>query len=651
MDNPVFLKEQHHLLFEQKRKTHKELVATLYQQYICDKNVDEENKWDLFSGFYNYFSENFPTEIYEKESIVGTNWHWKWQSAVKGTVTPYNKGHFIADFKDFLKKGVSGKLNDVKNDANGKAMASSLKAFSEYLKRYADAAKKASETALGDDKKRLLNISNDCEYISENPPSSFSQAIQLIWFIKCFLDMESGSAAISFGRADSYLYPYYKNDIEAGIITREKAKELIMCFYIKVSEGDESCMLTVGGEEENELTSLFIEAQIQINMRQPSIGLRVSKSTDAEILNKAAQLVLNGSGMPAYFNDDVVIESLKTIGIDDESANDYGIVGCYEATPQGMFATTNAVDVKIYDSFDEFLTKKEDYSSFEEFLNAYKKYFEDYYKNTLLPKFKNAADWLRKLPCPFAGCVLNQGKYLFGINILEIGILIDGIYTIKKLVFDENYTTIENLRSQAEEDFNDASLYEKILGLKNHYGSNSRESNQLAKDLTEFMGKVILRYAVDENVISSPALFSFAEDIWKREKNGTVNGRRRGELLSYGIMPCATPHRFELTSMLLSCANVSAKYFPDGCPVMISLNKNDVKRDGILNSIIKTYFGAGGYHFAVNTVDRKLLEQAKEHPVEHRDIMVKISGYSARFTTLDDKIQDAVIERAEREND
>ncbi len=266
--------------------------------------------------------------------------------------------------------------------------------------------------------------------------------------------------------------------------------------------------------------------------------------------------------------------------------------------------------------------------------------------NTLLPGFKKAASRDQSLICPFASCVLNREKYILGINILGIGVLIDSLYTIKKLVFDENYTTIENLKKQAEKDFEDISLYEKITELKNHYGSDSPESNRLAKDITEFIGDVIHRYSVGDAVISSPALFRFTIDIRDRDFHGTINGRKKGELLSYGIMPCETPHKDFLTSILMSCANISAKYFPDGCPVMISLNQKDIQTEGVLPSLIKAFFESGGFHLAVNTIDAKLLEKAKQSPKEYADILVKISGYSAKFTTLNEKIQEAVIERA-----
>lgn len=658
MNNIDFLKEQHLSMFEQKKAEHKNLIRELYRQYIADKAHDVENKWRLFSNFYSYFSKNFPAEIYEKECIVGTNWHWEWQGALKNYIVPQNNGHFIADFKDFLDKGIKGKIDDINkmipidNCENTRltAMDISLKAFSDYIKKYSVTAREDAASASGENKERLNRIAEDCEFISENSPVNFSQAIQLIWFIQCFLDTESGNAAISFGRVDDYLYPYYKHDIQNKILTQEEALEIIMCFYIKVSEGNESTMLTVGGDKENELTSLFLEAQTRVNMRQPSIALRVSKLTSDNILNKAGELVVTGCGMPAFFNDDVIIKGLKGLGINDKKAKDYAIVGCYEAAVQGSFSDTVAYNFNIYDSFNIFLQETKNEGSFDEFLNAYKEFFGEYYQKTLIPELKKVADCDRKRVSPFASCIVRMDeKYFMGINMLGIGILIDSFYTVKKLVFDENYTTIENLKEQAERNFDDAELYNKILSLKKHYGSNHAESNQLARNVSEFIGKTVISNVIDDDVISSPALFYFTADIYNRNYQATINGRKKGELLSYGVMPCATPHNDCLTDTLMSCVNVATEYFPNGCPTMISLNKNDIKKTNVFSSVIRTYFEAGGYHLAMNTVDAKLLKDAKINPTEHKDVMVKISGYSTYFTGLDETIQNAVIERAFQE--
>ena len=401
-----------------------------------------------------------------------------------------------------------------------------------------------------------------------------------------------------------------------------------------------------------------------MNMRQPSIALRVSDKTSDLLLEKAKELVLIGSGMPAYFNDEVIIKGLKRIGIDAESASDYGIVGCYEAAPQGSFSNTVASGMNLYNSFESFLdSKNEDYPSFEAFLDAYKAYFEAFYESNVIPGFKSVLKWLKGQgqTSPFAscalrgcyekGCMLGQGGgeyFMFGVNLLGIGLLVDSIHVIKKLVFDEKCATIEYLNEQAKKSFEDEEIYAKIKSIKTHYGSNSPESNDLAYEISKFISEVVTRHPLEDDVIVSPALFNFTGDIRLREYTGMVSGRRKGELLSYGIMPCATPHELSITSSLLSSANIACEYFPNGCPAMITLNPSDIEKNNTLNSLIKTYFEAGGYHIAINTVNERILKEARRFPTEHADVMIKISGFSTQFVTLDGGLQVALIERAER---
>ncbi len=670
MNKMEFLKCQHLSMFAEKRRMHKSVVCALYEEYLRETPWDESNTMLLFSHFYQFFADRFPKEIYEGERIVGTNWHWRWQGEFKGGLTPGNLGHYTADFKDFLKKGISGKLETVRfltpqtekqrNDQIG--FETALTAFATYIRNHGEAARKAADEANDSaDKSRLLTIADDCMHLAEKPPVNFRQALQFVWFIQCFLETEAGNAAISFGRADEYLYPYYRRDVDAGALTAEEALELIMCFYIKISEGDESTMLTVGGDVENELSFLMVEAQTRLNMRQPSIAVRVSPATSDELLNKTVGLVMNGSGMPAYFNDDVITAGLKRVGIDEESARDYGVVGCYESAPQGSFSNTVAGSFDLFKPFHHFLGQQASYSSFEEFLAAYKADFEEYYVTKIVPAFQKKLNELKSQISPFASCALkgwlekgialgNTGGdyYLFGFNILGIGLLIDSIHTVKKLVFETQYTTIGHLLAQAKQDFPDLELYAKIKGIPTYYGSNSEESNLLARELSQFIGEVIARHPLEEGVLAFPALFAFTADIAQRDFPGTVNGRKQGELISYGVMPCATPHEQKISSMLLSCANIAAEYFPDGCPAMITLNRRDIEKPGVLAAVLRTYFSAGGYHLAINTVNADLLKEAIAHPEEHSDIMVKISGYSAKFVTLSDSIQTAVVERAER---
>ena len=653
MANIELLKKAHLEMSDSRRAEYKNAVSELYRRYAAD-NRDVESKWLFNSGFLSYIVDNTPTEIYDGEIFVGTGWAWKWQRLIKDEEAPCNCGHFIPDWKALLELGVSGKITEVTaaslEDDQKRGMLTALEALKRYITKYASAAQTAADAATDEGKMRLSRIAQDCAHLSSNPPETFRQALQLILFANIFLTLEAGFAGISLGKIDSYLFPYYSRDIESGALTYDHARELLECFYIKLSEASDSCMLTVGGNFENELTELVLEAQTLLNIARPSISLRVSEATSEKVLEKAARLAENGSGMPAFLNDRVLIDGFKNLGVTDTLAlENYGNVGCYEAVPEGYHSNTVACGFNLYDSFSDFLESDFQAESFEAFFEGYKSYFAQYYKDTILPSFKPAADFDLTNASPFERC-LRSGRfddYFCGINILGIGILTDSLYVIKKLVYEEGSLTLEGLKQAAEDNFADADVYSKIKALDEHYGSNNAESNALAREISDFIGKTIVENQIADNVIASPGLFMWGADIRNQGYKATLNGRRRGELLSYGIMPAATPRREGLTSILMSCANISAQYFPNGCPVMVTLNKVDFKKTGVLGGLLRSFFSAGGSHLAVNVSDGEMMKKARINPTEYSDMLIKISGHSACFVSLDAEMQDALIKRSE----
>lgn len=658
-----FLKKQHLDMFIEKRNWHKELMSTLYLDFIKNVDFTAEEKPEVFAGFYSYLADKFKPEIYDGELIVGTCWHWHWSELCRNCVTPGNPGHFVAGFEEFLNRGISGTIDLAESckSINRDCLKSTLCAFSKYIRKYADEAEALAENSTDkNDISRLMKISSDCYHISEKPPETFSQALQLVWFIQIFLETEANSAAVSFGRADRYLYKYYRSDIENGRITEDDALKLIICFYIKASEGDESQMLTVSGDGENELSILFVRAQRIINMRQPSIGLVISDKTSKSLMEEARKLVLSGGGMPAFFNAGIIKKGLANIGVEESDINDFGIVGCYEAVPHGSFSNTVAGAFNLYDSFSEFVKAAIEYGSFEDFFERYKEYYRFFYKSKIIPKFKETLASLKSGKSPFAACALDgciqngtfpEGggcKYfLFGLNILGIGVLADSIYIVKRLVYDDKKITLSELCRCAENDFDNYDVQKLIKEIKTSYGSDSLESNRLAREISELIYDAAAENPISNDVIVSPGLFWFTADIYSRDYQSTLNGRKKGELFSYGIMPCATPHKNPISSVLLSSANIACDKFPNGCPVMIAVSKADAKKTGFLDAVIKSYFNAGGFHLAINLINADILKQAQQNPEEYSDLIVKISGYSTQFAGLNREIQNAVIKRAE----
>ena len=224
-----------------------------------------------------------------------------------------NHGHICVDYGKVLKLGINGlrkEISKMPESDNKKAFAQSLEAFSVFISRH------------------------NCAKLAEQAPDTFHEALQLVWFVQTFLHVEGDAAAVSFGRFDQYLGSFLDKDLENGIITEEQAFELLCYFCIKCCEGDESQNLTLGGNE-NRLSTLMLQVMSELQIWQPSISVRIGANTSEFFWDEALNLCAAGIGMPSFFNEPIVSTALKKLGIPYERAEDWGIVGCYEASPQG----------------------------------------------------------------------------------------------------------------------------------------------------------------------------------------------------------------------------------------------------------------------------------------------------------------------------
>ncbi len=409
------LKENHLRDFELNRNLYRRKYADIFKDfpdlssYIspCDRTAD----------YLKRFAAEFPAVIQDGELIAGIDWHWN------GCHKVSNMGHFAADYSVLLTNGTDS-LIAVTEGSFKKAM----QAFSSYIDAY---AVKAEESG-------FEQLAFDCGHIAHLPPVTFRQALQLVWFTHIFLHTEANSAAVSFGRIDQYLYPFLRSDMDAGRLTADEALELIICFYIKTSEGDESQNLIVGGNE-NILSFLCIEAQRMIKMRQPTVSVRLNKSTSDDFWNASLALSAEGIGMPSYFCDETIIKALMNLGIPRQRAEDYAVVGCYEACSQGdTHALTVAYGYNLTDILFAYMRKHAVAESYAEFYSGFCKYYHDYYIRELLPEFQKhrseiACNWGSPfLACCLKGCIVNNlapeqygALYSFySINILGIGTLV-----------------------------------------------------------------------------------------------------------------------------------------------------------------------------------------------------------------------------------
>jgi len=376
------------------------------------------------------------------------------------------------------------------------AVIISCDAVIQYAARYQMMAREMAEKCQDPVRqKELLIIAKNCGNVPAKGAKSFYEACQSFWFVQQLLQIESSGHSISPGRFDQYMDPYFKKDLEAGVLTREFAQELLDCIWVKLNDlnkcRDEKSAegfagyslfqnLIVGGQNKagldatNDLSFMCIQASRHVFLPQPSLSIRVWNGSPQELLIKAAELTRTGIGLPAYYNDEVIIPSLMNRGLTLEDARDYNIIGCVE--PQKGGKTEGWHDAAFYNMcrplelvFSNGMDKGEqisiqtgrveDMNTFEEFYDAYKRQTD--YNISLMVNANNAIDMAhaQRCPLPFLSCMvedcMKRGRtvqeggaiYNFtGPQGFGVANMADSLYAIKKLVFEEKKVTLSEYK-------------------------------------------------------------------------------------------------------------------------------------------------------------------------------------------------------------
>lgn len=435
--------------------------------------------------------------------------HYDWVLAVgfKGIAAKAKKALDALNFGDAEYARRSHFLN---------AVIMSCEAAIIYAKRYAALAREmAAKESNSRRKAELLRIADNCENVPENGARDFWEACQSFWFVQQLLQIESSGHSISPGRFDQYMYPYYSKDIESGKITREFAQELIDCIWIKLNDLNK-CRdaasaegfagyslfqnLIVGGQNAegvdvtNDLSFMCITASLHVQLPQPSLSIRVWNNSPHDLLIHAATLTRTGVGLPAYYNDEVIIPSLMSRGLTLEDAREYNIIGCVEPQKAGktegwhdaaFFNMCRPLELVFSDGMDKGelvgvhtgdVTK---FKTFDEFYDAYKKQMN--YAISLLVNADNAIDVAHATLCPLpflSGMIedcIGRGKsvqeggaiYNFtGPQGFGIANMADSLYAIKALVFDKKEVTLAEYKQALEDNYGkglDAEKTQKVV--------------------------------------------------------------------------------------------------------------------------------------------------------------------------------------------
>jgi formate C-acetyltransferase len=573
-----------------------------------------------------------------------------------------------------------------------------------FAKRYTEEAERLASVEPNPARRaELARIAEICRRVPAQPARTFHEALQAMHFVLVAAQIEDYESAFSIGRLDQLLWPYYEDDLEAGRLTKEEALELLQCFYVKVShsiplfDADVSLAFSgmtafanavVGGvnadgrDATNPVSYLAVEAMRRVNTQQPNFGVRLHPNTPPEFLDAVTRAMSDGLRNVQFFNDGAIIPALVNRGIPLEEARDYGIIGCVEpAVPGVSFTSSDAalfnlglcLELALNDGHGRLFTDQlglstgapRQFACVEDVIDAYRRQVA-HQVGLMVQALDVLAEVHAELkPKPFisatTGDCLERGldltwggaRYDFtgvqGVGSATVG---DSLAALDALVFREGRFTMDELLAALDADFEEHEpLRQLLVNRAPKYGNDDKTADCFTRLAAEIYCQEVGKHANPRSGHYQPGLYSVTTHVALGLAVGaTPDGRRAGAPLSQGISPVQGRDRNGPTAAMRSVARLNHTLVSNGSALNQKLNPaflRSGKGPQTLAGLLRAYFRLGGMQLQWNLVDREMLQAAQAQPEDYRDLIVRVSGYSALFTDLEHVVQDDIIARME----
>jgi formate C-acetyltransferase len=619
----------------------------------------------------------------------------------------YRKG--MLDFKAEIAASIDGldfetdpEALDKREELNG--MALSCDALMRWAERYAELAEAQAAGAEPQRRQELLKIADVCRRVPANAPRDFQEALQYYWFCHLGVITElNGWDAYSPGHLDQHLWPFYQQGLADGSLTRETAKELLECFFIKFNNhtapakqgvtAAESGTLTDfaninlagllrdGSDGSNDLTHLLLEIIDEMHLLQPSSNMQVSRKTPDAVLKHALKVIRNGYGFPSLFNADSVVEEQLRQGKTLEDAREGGCTGCVEVGAfgkeayilTGYFNLMKMLELALHDGLDPRTGKQlgahtGDPAGFKGYDDLFAA-FEAQVRHMLDIKIQGnqliERLYATRMPHTFLSvltddCIRRGKDYNAGgarynntfIQAVGIGSISDSLSALKEVVFDLKELSLPRFIQVLDSDFDGMEpLRQRLLNKTHKYGNDDDYADaQMTRTFRMLFEAIDGRpntkgggaYRVE--MLPTTCHVYFGEVCF-----ASPDGRRKGLPLSEGISPVQGADRQGPTAVLRSAAKMdhvktggtllNMKFSPSLLEGEAGINN--------LHSLVRSYFKMDGHHMQFNVVNAAKLREAQTRPEQFRDLIVRVAGYSDYFCDLSPALQEEIIQRTE----
>ena len=573
-------------------------------------------------------------------------------------------------------------------------------------KRYADLAEElAGQTDDITRRMELHAIAENCRVVPAHKPRTFWQALQMYWFVHLCVTTEINPwDAFSPGRLDQHLHPFYQSDLDAGILTRDDALELLECLWIKFNNQPappkvgvtlresgtytDFANINTGGirpdgqDGVNDVSYLILDCMDDMQLLQPSSNVQISRSTPRRFLDRACEISRKGWGQPAFYNTEAIVTELLNAGKSLADARCGGTSGCVETGAfgteayilTGYFNLPKILEITLHNGSDPMTGNKiglplghaTDFTSYEMLLKAYKRQIEHFVDIKVHGSNIIEQLYAKNLPVPFlsvitADCIKNGMDYNAGgaryntsyLQGVGIATATDSLTSIRYNVFDKQLFSMETMMLALTENF--ANHPQLLAAVREHtpkYGNDNDYADSVMQDIfNAYCDSVTGRPNTRGgdwhiNMLPTTCHIYFGEVM-----GASADGRFAGKPLSEGISPVGGADRKGPTAVLQSCAKMNQlatggtllnqKFTPE-----VIAGENGLKQ---FANLIRTYFKMNGHHIQFNVIDRQTLIAARDNPYEHPDLIVRVAGYSDHFRNLSHALQNEIIDRTEQD--
>jgi pyruvate formate-lyase/glycerol dehydratase family glycyl radical enzyme len=643
-------------------------------------------------------------------------------AAEKGVIANENysmsgPGHLVPDYPKLLRlglKGIKAEIDHYEAQFGGNHPQEKLDFYQAcrmvcdaaiaFARRYSRLAEElAKNTASASRQAQLRTLARICRQVPEGPAVHFWEALQSVWFIQLMIQIESNGLAIALGRFDQYMYPFYRQDMDSGRLTRDEALNLLGSFFCKLSEinkiySNEGARLLAGpahgqaltlggilaaGEEgTNELTYLCLEADSAIRLVQPDLAFRINDSTPQDLLLKFGEITRSGLGKHKIFGDRLVIDSLIQCGVGPMEAREWGALGCSEPVICGMtnswgnsghLSLPKCLEMALNDGRCRLTGRQlgpgtgnpRQFASFTDLMNAFGKQLQ--YFSTQLVTYNNLLDRLHAhmLPLPFVslfisdclarGMEFNAGgaKYNFT-SPLGVGLITtaDSLAAMKKMVFEEKAISLSQLIEALDHNFEGQEyLRQMLINRAPKFGNDEDYVDLLANEVLHLWADSLKGHTNPRGGSWIPSLYTLTANIGFGERCGaTPDGRKAREPFNDNISPVHGRERKGPTAVARSVGKLDLVRIAHGAILNMRFSPSMLYGDENLAKFadfIRGYVRLGGWHNQFNVVRTETLREAQKHPEKYRGLVIRVSGYSALFVELSPEVQEDIIARAE----